>query len=243
MISRDSVLRHLPGELNRKQALYIDGIRHAAEIVGFAHERLQRTLTTLALEDCEGTIADNLNTSAFLDAWAIVDAVDRFRTLWQLIPHTEAPLGRRSFAEIATPIRKLRNVADHLAQRVDYVVAHNGSALGVLSWLTVLSEEPLEVLSCNIVPGTLQSTTTRVIKPMGKTIETPSDHITLAAGEYEACLSEVLPEIESRIRELERSISNELTALGLDGTHAGADLILKVKFSARGEQFGGAVDA
>ena len=103
MISRDSILRRLPPELDRKQALFLDGIRHAGEIAGLAYPRLQATLTTIAVEQLEPERADPLFTSAFLDAWSLVDVIDRFRALWLLLPDLRRrapPPGTKTLAEL-----------------------------------------------------------------------------------------------------------------------------------------------
>jgi hypothetical protein len=174
MISRDSVLRHLPASLDRRQALFLDGIRHAGEIAGLAYQRLRDTLTQIALNEHELAAADHLYTSAFLDAWALVDVIDRFRALWTLLPidaPSEPPPGTKKFAELAQPIRDLRNVADHLAQRADYVVARDGSALGVLGWFTATDVVKRQGVVCTIVPGTLLQRSTPVLNPAGRTIE------------------------------------------------------------------------
>ena len=124
MIAENSILRNLPSALNRKQALLFDGIRHAAEISMLAHDRLNQTLTEIALRDLDKLELPERFTSAFLDAWAFVDAVDRFRSIWLLLGRSgsnDEP-SEPTFAEITQPVRDLRNVADHLATRADYVV-------------------------------------------------------------------------------------------------------------------------
>ena len=120
MISRESILRRLSPNMDRRQALFLDGIRHTGEIAGLAHRRLTQTLTQIATTDPQDEEADLLYTAAFLDAWALVDVIDRFRTLWRLLPHAShaqpAP-GAPTFAELSQSIRDLRNVADHLGSR------------------------------------------------------------------------------------------------------------------------------
>jgi hypothetical protein len=48
IIDDNSPLRRLPGELNRKQALFLDGIRYSVEIAYLSHTRLRQTLFELA---------------------------------------------------------------------------------------------------------------------------------------------------------------------------------------------------
>ncbi len=231
MISKDSVLRHLPPHLDRKQALFIDGIRHAGEIAGLAYMRLQHTLARIATRQYEGEEESQLTTSAFLDAWALVDVIDRFRTLWKLLPnasHSTPPTGHKKFSELAQPARDLRNVADHLAQRADYVVACKGSALGVLSWFTATIPSGAEGILCTIIPGTIQPASNQIVNPAGQEIELPTGFIHLAAGEHIANLSTVIAGMAIRIRQLEVSLANNLQQGLPNHERAGADLIIRM---------------
>ncbi len=231
MIAKDSVLKHLPAALDRKQALYFDGIRHCGEIAGLAYSRLKQTLTQIAFEENEPGSNNFLFTSAFLDAWSLVDVIDRFRALWISLPNSELvppAAGSRSFAEVSQAVRDLRNVADHIAQRADYVVAQKGTALGILSWFTMLKQESLEGVICTIVPGTMQVGSAPVVNPAGRQIEIPTGLIQLSAGEYTANLSETLPEMENRIHELEKAIRRSLDEQAPDAGSAGADVLVKM---------------
>lgn len=234
MISRDSILRRLPPLRDRKQALLFDGIRHAVEMIGFAYSRLQATLTNIALGGQSEPTQDAI-TSAFLDAWAVVDSIDRFRALWHLMANAKkgaASPDTRSFKTLSQPIRNLRNVADHLAERSDYVVSHNGTALGELSWYTALNPQGTEGLSCIIVPGTNGPGTRQLVNPVGNVSTYPTGLIHLAAGEYRACLSDLLPEIEKRVTFLEGAIEKSLAEQGLTGRQAGADVLIAIHMVA-----------
>lgn len=220
---------------NRKQALFFDGIRHAVEIIDFAYSRLQATLTNIALSNPPEATQANLFTAAFLDAWALVDLIDRFRALWDLMPNVKKGAtvpDTKSFKELSQPVRNLRNVADHLAERADYVVAHNGTALGELSWYTALNPQGTEGLSCIIVPGTIGPGQRHLVNPAGNASTYPTGMIHLAAGEHRACLSDLLPEIENRVRFLEGAIEKSLAEQGLDGHQAGADVLIAIHMNA-----------
>lgn len=234
MIETDSILRNLPSTIDRKQALFLDGIRHAADIATLAYKRLQATLTKIATENSEEESIADLYTSAFLDAWSLVDVIDRFRALWLLLPGISNDKNEKKlFNEITKSIRNLRNVSDHLAQRADYIVAKKGTALGSLSWFTSISNDGKTGFICTIVPGTVQKGSTKSINPAGRLIELPTGLVTLSAGEYQACISDVLPEMEGRIKSIEVGL---VAALGNSNTcpKAGADLLLKIqiKFGA-----------
>ncbi len=235
MISQNSILRRLPPMCNRKQALFFDGIRHAVEIIDLAYFRLQATLTDIALSNPSEATQTNLFTAAFLDAWALVDSIDRFRALWDLMPNVKRSANApdtKSFKGLSQPVRNLRNVADHLAKRADYIVAHKGTALGELSWYTALNPQGTEGLSCIIVPGTIGPGQKHLVNPAGKASTYPTGMIHLAAGEHRACLSDLLPEIEKRVRFLEGAIERSLAEQGVDGNQAGADVLIALHMTA-----------
>jgi hypothetical protein len=226
MISADSLLKNLPTALDRKQALYLDGIRHSAEIGALAYNRLKLTLTNIARMEThpEG----HEFTEAFLDAWSVVDAIDRFRALWKLQPFADnLPLNElgETIDQEFRGVRDLRNLADHLAQRVDYVLSKNGTALGSLKWLTML--ENGDFRGCIIVPGTFRPTEVHFSYPIGKTIEVPTGFIVLSAAGYSTVLGEALASMESHIRTIENLLGNELDKHGLRGSPAGADLLFR----------------
>jgi hypothetical protein len=230
MVKQDSVLRRLPAELDPVQRLYIDGIRHCAEIAELAYPRLQRTLTEIAKQPPNGSATTARIASAFLDAWALVDVIDRFRLLWASLPGIPVKPNQttRTFAEIAENVRALRNVADHLSQRIPYVIAHKGTALGVLSWFTMLDQQKGEGVICTLVPGTMANQHSNVVNPGSKEIELPTGLIQLAAGEHKACLSEILPEMARRIAILESSLEQAFASANLQKSHSGADLLVRM---------------
>ena len=222
MIDANSLLRNLPAALDRKQAVFLDGIRHSAEIASLAYERLKRALTEVARKEARPEAQEF--TGIFLDAWAIVDAIDRFQALWKLQPYAEN-LPKRDVIKDFGSIRNLRNVADHLAGRMDYVISRKGTALGSLKWLTWIEDS--RFLGCIILPGTFQSSKVDFQYPVGKTIELPTGFITLSAGEHEVVLGEALSSVESYVRIIERLLAHELDKNNLHDKSAGSDFIFK----------------
>ena len=234
MIDSESILRRLPAGIDQRQSLLIDGIRHTAEIVELAHSRLQSTLTTIAKE-AKSEPRISLIASAFLDAWSIVDAIDRFRSLWGLVTEGRPPtLEDEAFNRASQTIRNLRNVADHLAQRVDYIIAKEGTALGILSWVTLLDSTEMTGVVCVIIPGTVQKRKVSAANPGGK-IDFPTGFIELTAGEYTGNLSDAVSQMALRIKELEAALQKGLVATGLEGKQAGSDLLIQMKFKFNGE--------
>lgn len=230
MIAFESPLRRLPVGLDRKQSLLLDGIRHAAEIATLAYERLLQSLTVIAQgpEGDVGTAEDaQRGTAAYLDAWAIVDAIDRLRTLVRLLPSaSEEAKARRSELELQLQdVRAVRNVADHLAQRLDHVVAHGGAALGVLTWTTLT--EGLAGRYVVLLPGSLHGQLkAEVSNPAGKSFRPPTDFITLRAGAVTASISHAYEVASEMVASVEKGLQQAVEQHGLQGQHLGADATL-----------------
>jgi hypothetical protein len=66
IIDDGSPFMQLPAALNRKQALFLDGIRYSVEMATLAHARLRRTLLNHTQRTVEGEPGDKqAETSAF----------------------------------------------------------------------------------------------------------------------------------------------------------------------------------
>ena len=246
MLSDKSTLRRIPHALDPKQALFVDGIRHAIEIMDLAYGRLRQTLTELALNPPTSATLPNVAPYAFLDAWAMVDAIDRFRMLYLQMPGiTFGPAmpGEVSLQEATQPFRDLRNVADHLAQRAEFVVSRDGAALGTLTWLTGFDVDPPHLWFCTLRPGTVRMPPELSKAALTTTIDWPTDRICLSAGGYEGNLSAVRPQIARRVQHFE----NELKALferpELQGSPYASDIFLRQPYTLAPGQFRGKADA
>lgn len=228
MLAIDSPLLQLPTSLNRKQAVFLDGVRHAAEIMALAHHRLRTTLTELVSEHVNGKAGHHLFTPAFLDAWVIVDAIDRLRSLLRNLPgltFKAPPAGQTDFFVVTEVVRKIRNVADHIHSRVDHVVAKKGTALGTLSWYTVLDVEKHIGISCLLVPGTALDTMSELLNPAGRSLQLPTGLITLAAGEYKVCLSDVVTATVQAVEQLEKLLDTFFRENGIRDQYAATDMV------------------
>ena len=119
MLSIDSPFLNIPAALDRKQAVFLDGMRHAGQIVELSYTRLCQALTDLSVG---GTTAEKPTgfTHVFLDAWAFVDAADRFRCLWEMQPSASTIPDKFSPDAVRIQlqdIRDVRNVSAHLVHR------------------------------------------------------------------------------------------------------------------------------
>ncbi len=240
LLDDNSILRQVPAALNPKQALFIDGIRHAAEIIDVAYSRLRNLLTENGLKEPNSSALPKISSHAFLDAWAIIDAIDRFRMLYTQMPgisFSSGKAGEITFQELAQPFRDLRNVADHLSQRADFVLSKSGSALGMLTWVTGFQVEPTEIWYCTLRPGTARDVPELTSESFETTIDWPTDQITLLAGGYAGNISQFLPEIKKRIKHFEGQLQKAFSEHGLLGTRTISDVYTRQPYVAKEGHF------
>jgi len=190
MLTVNSPFLNIPAQMDRKQAVFLDGICHAVQISHLSYTRLCKSLTSISgSPDC------NDFSHVFLDAWAFIDAADRFRFLWQQQPKPSllAQSGQDDSALSGLQdIRNVRNVAAHIAQKIDQIVSLNSSVLGEISWVTLLSEKPLRIKTHFIRPGVVFSNmSAQFAMPKGEiNFTNGSGAISIVAGKYTANLSE-----------------------------------------------------
>lgn len=195
MLSIDSPLLNLPIALNRRQAVFLDGLGHAAQVADLAYRRLCAGLTELVHKHEENRSPESF-APVFLDAWAFIDTSDRFGRLWKMQPEAakiSAPYAPDFVAKRLEGMRKLRNVTAHLPERIDHVIAHNSSAYGTLSWVTVVSNDPIVLKSCFIRPGIAQGkVVAQLAIPSGDvSFLGNTGHVEMKAGEEKHSLSDV----------------------------------------------------
>lgn len=211
MFKPDSPILNFPANLDRRQAFFLDGMRHAFEIAHLSFDRLTTNLADLAKSDSEGNRPKGY-TTYYLDAWAFVDAVDRLLALWTLQPNADAIPDEWSPSNLRDElrsIRDIRNVSDHLAQRADQIISSGTAALGELSWVDVTSIEPPIMKSYLIRPGFLPRTIRGQLNIPKKsiTVHNGSANVLLKAHTYTADLTSVFVRIIDLAHYVEFSIT------------------------------------
>ncbi|WP_374295316.1 hypothetical protein [Acinetobacter sp.] len=144
MIKDGSILLNIPKNLDYKQAVFFDGMRHALEIIDFSYKRLYQELTKLS----KLTQYQKNYTHVYVDMWAVIDAIDRFRCLWIMQANSIAIPSPYSTEEIngsLQQVRNIRNVSSHMAQKIDQIIALNSSVSGSISWVSVKNIQPLNI--------------------------------------------------------------------------------------------------
>ncbi|WP_193909093.1 hypothetical protein [Cellvibrio polysaccharolyticus] len=233
MLSKSSSLRRIPSACNPKQAIFLDGLRHSAEIITLAYTRLRSCITDLALYPPSSDELQNATPYVFLDAWAFVDAVDKFRLLYQNFPDmVKNPLSKEPRLEDVTKnFKKIRDIADHCNGTADRILANGTSGLGYLTWITIEEFQPVKAFYCTIRPGTLQ---TEPSLEWPRIEATPNDRtffICLTVGGVQANLTDIMPHIEKRIKKLEENVDSFINDNDLVDTQTINDVLIRQPYT------------
>ena len=224
IINDQSPFRRLPPHLDRKQTLFLDGIRYSIEMADLASSRLSETLFEISFNQ-EDSESKHLNTvSALQDAWSIVDSIHRLRGLLSQAPgfKQKAP-GMRLFLQRTADIGHLRNSVQHLNNEIKSLVNKNLPVWGVLSWFAIRDPKQRSGLACSLIAGTLfESKNNPIVNPLGKMMHGLVDLITLTANERCSCLSDVMRQVEVMIKDMEKQLEQQFTKL----PQAGSDVLI-----------------
>lgn len=227
IISDESPLRRLPAGLDRKQMLFFDGIRFSIQMADLSYTRLLTTLKGLAENESSSRDTGAGITSAFLDAWSVIDSCHRLRELVSGLPGM-----KRNWPSLQILLRRtekveaLRNIVQHLRREIEKLVSLREPVWGTLGWVS-FADDPTRGRSCVIVAGSLFDAEYPVVNPVGKQMVGESGFVTLNAGGVEICLSEVVEEIAKFTARLEQFVSEQFTP----SDASGADALLRLEFA------------
>lgn len=211
IIATESPFRRMPVDMPRRQILYFDALRLSAEIAGVAFDRLHNLLTGITnrhdlLTDVTEQQEDKA-VPAILDAYSIIDSVNRFRELLQVTPRLRHNSVFELFVRGTEDIRELRRIVQHLNNReVDRIAQEGWAALGTLTWLgpSVVPDGPPS--SYILQPGTFypgQWTYGAMIDTYSSLGESEIADISLTTAGLRVNLSTIIDKLRSIIRSLE----------------------------------------
>jgi hypothetical protein len=171
LVTNDSPLRILPHPFSKKQVLVFDGIRYAAEMADIAHSRLKTTLFEITRTRNSGWVSCRDIAYALLDAWAVVDSVNRMRDLLAQGGHgVKQDVWYELFERTTRPADGLRNRLQHIEGEVIKLATKSGQLWGYLTWVVPpgLDVNPGWYA---LVPGSLYAGDQyRVVSEIGRTI-------------------------------------------------------------------------
>jgi hypothetical protein len=215
MIAPDSPLRRIPAALDRRQAMFFDGIRYSVEMVDLAYARLCDSLCQIAGQFAEGNTQPGLPATfaaPFIDAWSIVDSVHRLRELLEQTPNlkrSKSP-SYELFRRKTALVTELRNTIQHLRNELTTFAERDWPAYGVIDWLSIVDAQEGIVKACVMVSGKVRSGSFPVRNPAGLAIQGPVDHVTLQCKEERLGLSDLVRAIEPIVRGLENSLRSQV---------------------------------
>jgi hypothetical protein len=232
LISIESPLRSIPVALERRQALFLEGLRISFEMVDLAHTRLQNTLLDLATLPTgdAGALQQGL-VAALLDAWSVVDSVNRLRGLVQHIPgikrRNQVPCIHNFFTETECVIA-FRNTVQHLETTIgSAATAKDWSVWGSLSWC-VPHPETSTIQSCMFASGMMRPGERPIINPLQKQIRLPVGLITLTQDNHSVVISDLVFSVEKLAKGTEAAFADSFNAEHCLGERYGADSVVVV---------------
>ena len=218
------VFQRLPKNLDRRQMLFLDGIRFSVEIAETAYGRLCKTLLTLAnsVIQKKKVRIGVLTVRATSDAWAIIDSVYRLCGLLRQMRGVKqnTPSLNLLYRE-AEKVEALRNTVQHLNNEISNLISKELPVWGTLSWVAIPNPTNDLWYTCSLAPGTVFARQIPIINPVGKEPKPPIDMIELNAIES-VNLSKLIEKVDAVISYIEKLIRKQIKGK----TQAGADMLL-----------------
>lgn len=208
-----------PAFMPRAQVLYLDGIDESLSMAEIAYERLRANLLTY-------DSATQRPSAILLDAWSIVDVLNRLRALVPCPGMQNTPAVKALLMALG-PIEEPRNAVQHLHNREIRKIADTGRPVwGTLSWVVPPSEEGGKGVIGGLYPGTLAPVKGMpLVNPAGRECERPVGLVTLTAADQTICLSELVAAARRFGERLARAMDDAFAA---PAPAAGANIPLNV---------------
>jgi hypothetical protein len=241
IINKDSPLRRIPTALERRQALFVEGIRYSIDMAEVAYNRLRATLIVMgSMKTPDAENPDHI--SAMLDAWSIVDSLNRLRRLVENLPGSKGKMKSpvyRLFLAATEKIPELRNTVQHLDTAIQEGTDDlNWAVWGSLSW-GMIDPEKNQVVTCMFLAGIAMGSRPMVNPINRKLWHLPVDSVTVERGGVAVCLSDAMRRVAILAKALEDSLStafaDQLSEEDRRKTH-GADCILRLVMRVAPEQ-------
>lgn len=175
-----------------RRHLYLDGLRYSVNMASLAYTRLRSVLTSISDTRNPGPTGF---TSAFLDAWSIVDSISRYQKILRSLPGLKChDPSIKVFLAKTKPLNDIRNYMQHPDTTDHFQKLEKGTRpfLGILVWTRVYSLVSARV--CSLVAGSLpyQKAIVPSVNPVGQTLDAPVDLVHLHVGPSNVSLSELL---------------------------------------------------
>ncbi len=155
IVTATSPLWKLPQGLHPLQGGFFDAIRLSVQFIDVAHARLYEALTQLTLTSDRSL---QIGPNALMDAWAIIDAVHRLRSLVRQLPrYKQRAPSKRLFMDKSQSVEQLRNSFQHLVSDLSGLTDSDLPVLGALTWVRPVDHERNRLSVSTFIPGQLKS--------------------------------------------------------------------------------------
>jgi hypothetical protein len=230
VLDPNSPLHRLPAGLHRRQKLMLDGIATSIDMATMSYARLQNSLLAFSRGIAQGQPQSTaLGALVMMDAWMIIDAVNRLRALVEATRGLKRGPAVISFYRSVEDVETLRNAVQHLPGEVAELEKNGRPLWGSLSWHYRESPDAKTGDILLLVPGTIAPTEgLPMVSPWGKEVEIPIGLVELTAAEMTVCLSSVAHAVERFAERLERAAATAFAALPGDAVDQFVTLDLPV---------------
>jgi len=226
LVSKNSPLRQIPYALDRKQALFLDGIRFTFEMVDVAYVRLLYILENITTDDSFREV--HPMAEPFMEAWSIVDSIYRLRCLIDQTPgikQKELPQ-RRIFLDKTKNIESFRHTIQHLNNDIAKLAEQDEPTWGTLSWFAIAdlyknendSDKNLQSIKsgcwCLMISGSVvvgKPYKTKI--PQEMNFEEKINLITLKSGDRSLSISNIFNYVRNFKEAIESYITNKYNEL------------------------------
>lgn len=201
-----SALYALPKNLEKKEILYLDGVRYACEMINLSYDRLCDSLIKLIDEDDPNTHR-HLMTASVHDAWSIIDSADRLRALIEssdVLSFLKIPPS--DFFKDAEAIRKLRNVIQHIDRLIPNHANADWPVWGGLRWFRWDQFPTLGVSALMLAGGHITTRPLNLAEPQAGEYGRPISNVLLFTKGTEVSLSDLHSHVHSMAIAIESSI-------------------------------------
>src|SRR6266540_3224361 len=135
MLDQDSPLHRLPAGLRRRQKLMLDGIGISIDMATMSYARLQASLLAWTQGVVQGQPQPTAGAALIMmDAWMIIDAVNRLRALVAATRGLKRGPAVVSFNRSVEGVETLRNAVQHMIGEVEELEKNGHPLWGSLSW-------------------------------------------------------------------------------------------------------------
>ena len=234
LISESSPLRKVP-RCEPTQQLFLDGIRFTIEMVELSFTRLCTQLWQFSDTKVQRQRRQHhayAYGAALLDAWSVVDSIERLRTLILKMRGLKRTRPIKEFLANSSNVRPFRNRLHHLNEDLANGLYIGKPVLGCISWVTYVDTHTPTRRIFVLTPGALTHEVANLVNPVGVTTRAPLDLVTLFAHGAEVSLTNQMQYVASIVQPLETAITDALGHL----PPAGGDMLFSCDCTNRDEE-------